>query len=1040
MTLAPGSTLAAYSVERLLGRGGMGEVYLATHEGLGRRVALKLLAPELAADPAFRERFIAESRLAASLDHPHIVPIYEAGEADGRLFLAMRYVEGDDLGALIAATGSLEPERAVDLLAGIGAALDAAHDRGLVHRDVKPANILVARTARADEHAYLGDFGLTKLLGSDAGFTRSGQLVGSVDYVAPEQIEGRPIDGRVDVYSLACVLYAALTGSPPYRRETEVATLWAHVQADPPRPSEVDPSLARYDPVIARGMAKDPADRHSTAGELMREARDARDGVVAAGDSRPVIPGVERVVPPPSVDAAPAIRDLPAQISELIGRERELAELADLLSTHRLITITGSGGSGKTRLALELGWTPPDPTADVWFVDLSAIREPEMVPGAIASRLGVTDDGKRGPVERLEAHLVGRNAVLILDNFEQILDAAPVIAGLLAKAPRLRILATSRAPLRLRGEREYPLGPLALASAADPLAAIEQSAAVRLFVERARDAGATITVDLSNGHQLADICRRLDSLPLAIELAAARIRDLDLDAIGSGLDRCLEMLTDGPRDAADRQRTVRMTIDWSHELIEPAEAALFRRLSVFSGGCSAEAAESVCGEGLDGSVPALLAGLIAQSLLVRHPATEGSDQRYSMLETIREYAAEQLEMSNDRGTTRKRHAGYFASLAERAEAESRGADAALWRHRIRTELENMRAAIGWAIEENAPEPGLRIAAALRSYLLEIGYVTEGREWLSRLLELPGPRGDRVQANALNAAGNLAWFQADFESARAHHTASLAIRREIGEPEPIAASLSNLAVVSWQAGDYRGAQELLEDSLAKSREAGDAWGVAATLGNLADVAIFELNFEHAEALYQEALADFRTLGDVGSIPKVLSNLGELAIYRGDDDAAAAILAEARTLATEIEDNDQTNTIRINLGRVAARRGDFEQARKLLAESFEYSQATGEIVRVVECLERLGELVAREGDQAAAARIWGSAAALRRDVGAEMYPVDRAWYDDAVATTRAMIGDSAFESEWAAGERADHAAIAAAYLPMAGAARAEPVVPR
>ncbi len=218
MTLAPGSTLAAYAIERLLGRGGMGEVYLATHEGLGRRVALKLLAPELAADPAFRERFIAESRLAASLDHPHIVPIYEAGETDGRLFLAMRYVEGDDLGALIAAAGPLEPGRAVGLLAGIGAALDAAHDRGLVHRDVKPANILVARTARGEEHAYLGDFGLTKLLGSDAGFTRSGQLVGSVDYVAPEQIEGRPVDHRVDVYSLACVLYTALTGRPPYAR------------------------------------------------------------------------------------------------------------------------------------------------------------------------------------------------------------------------------------------------------------------------------------------------------------------------------------------------------------------------------------------------------------------------------------------------------------------------------------------------------------------------------------------------------------------------------------------------------------------------------------------------------------------------------------------------------------------------------------------------------------------------------------------------------------------------------------------------------
>jgi serine/threonine-protein kinase len=269
MTITPGTSLAGYTIERLLGRGGMGEVYLATQEGLGRRVALKLLAPALATDPRFRERFIAESRLAASLDHPHIVPIFEAGEADGRLFLAMRYVEGADLGELIAKERRLEPGRAVAILRGVADALDAAHDRGLVHRDVKPGNILIVGTARGEEHAYLADFGLTKELGSAADFTKTGQLVGSVDYVAPEQIEGRPIDRRVDVYSLACVLYTALTGQPPYPRDTEVATLWAHVQQSVPQPSVLDPSLAAFDRVIAEGLAKDPAGRFGTARELL---------------------------------------------------------------------------------------------------------------------------------------------------------------------------------------------------------------------------------------------------------------------------------------------------------------------------------------------------------------------------------------------------------------------------------------------------------------------------------------------------------------------------------------------------------------------------------------------------------------------------------------------------------------------------------------------------------------------------------------------------------------------------------------------------
>jgi serine/threonine-protein kinase len=271
MELRPGATFGSYRIERLLGRGGMGEVWLATQSGLGRHVALKVLPGELAESPRFRDRFIAESRLAASLDHPHIVPIFEAGTADDRLFLAMRFVDGEDLGGIIQRQGRLEPQRAVHLLRGIGQALDAAHDRGLVHRDVKPGNILVARSSGA-EHAYLADFGLVKQLGSDASFTRTGQFAGSVESVAPEQIEGRAIDGRADVYSLACVLFTTLTGRLPFPRETDVATLWAHIQAPPPRPSTEDPALASFDDVIGMGMAKDPADRYATAGELMLAA------------------------------------------------------------------------------------------------------------------------------------------------------------------------------------------------------------------------------------------------------------------------------------------------------------------------------------------------------------------------------------------------------------------------------------------------------------------------------------------------------------------------------------------------------------------------------------------------------------------------------------------------------------------------------------------------------------------------------------------------------------------------------------------------
>ncbi len=299
MTLPSGTRLGGYRIESLLGRGGMGEVYRATDERLGRTVALKLVNEQVAERPGIRERFLAESRLAASLDHPNIVPIYEAGEADGRLYLAMRYVAGSDLEQLIRSGGALSPERAVALLSGIAEALDAAHDRGLVHRDVKPSNILVARTERGGEHAYLGDFGLVKHLGSEAGLTVSGQLLGSVDYVAPEQVEGRPIDGRVDVYSLACVLYTAITAAVPYPRQTDMATLWAHVQSPPPRPSAVDPALAAFDPVIARGMAKDETERTASAGELLQDAATAAARSTMASAAAPGVAAKPSPAVPP---------------------------------------------------------------------------------------------------------------------------------------------------------------------------------------------------------------------------------------------------------------------------------------------------------------------------------------------------------------------------------------------------------------------------------------------------------------------------------------------------------------------------------------------------------------------------------------------------------------------------------------------------------------------------------------------------------------------------------------------------------------------
>jgi predicted ATPase len=551
------------------------------------------------------------------------------------------------------------------------------------------------------------------------------------------------------------------------------------------------------------------------------------------------------------------------------------------------------------------------------------------------------------------------------------------------------------------------------------------SPAVQLLVERMRDAGRTVLVDGTTGPLIAEMCRKLDGLPLAIELAAARIRDVDLATIARDLDRRLDTLDAGPRDAVRRQQTMRGAIAWSFELLEADEAALFRRMSVFAGGATRDGIEAVCGEGLEGSLDAHLSALVRQSLVVRREAGE-TEARYAMLATIREFAAEQLASSAEEPRLGRLHADWFLAFAETAENELHGPSSAAWARRVRAELDNIRSVVAWAVAENEPEIGLRLVASLRFFLPETGHLTEGRLWLKQLLDLSNPVSDRVRGDALNAAGNLALLQGDLLGAGSRYEASLALRRSVGDLASIAASLSNLSQVASGRGDYLRAQELLEESLRASREAADVWGVAATLGNLADVALFVRDFARADDLFREGLTAFRALGDVASVATVLSNLGQLAIYRGEHDVAFALLQEAERLVDQLEIPSQANTIRLNFGHLASRRGEFNRARELLAASYRFSRSSGNQVGIAECLERLGELLWREADTRTAARVWGGAATIRDDGGAEMYPVDRAWFDEAVKDARSRLGNPVFESEWRVGGLIGHESLAIAHL--------------
>ena len=655
--LDPGTTLAGFRVEALVGRGGMGAVYRATEEALGRKVALKVIAPELAQNERFRKRFLSESRIAASLDHPHVVPIYRSGDEGGLLFLAMRYVEGTDLAKLLAAERMLELRRALSLLEQVAEALDAAHAKGLVHRDVKPSNVLIAEAA-GNEHCYLADFGLTKRTASLSGVSDAGDVLGTLGYVPPEQITGDEVDARSDVYSLGCVLYECLTGQSPFPRATDVALLWAHVHEEPIPLSRAGPELPpELDPVLARALAKDPPSRYRSAGDLIRACFE---------------PGASG-----TTDGTTPRTNLPHPLSSFVGRHAELGEvLYRIEGGARLLTLTGPGGSGKTRLALEAAFSlVPENAAGVFWVGLAGLRDPTVVTETIAQTLGAKDG--------LAEHIRGRELLLVLDNLEQVIESAPELSSLLERCPNLTLLVTSRELLRVRGEVEYPVPPL-----------VEQEA-VELFCQRS---------GLGPSDEIKELCARLDSLPLALELAAARAKALSVAQILERLSGRLDLFR-GARDADPRQQTLRATIEWSHDLLSEGEQRLFRRLSVFAGGCMLEAAEEVCDADAD-----TLQSLLEKSLL------RYSNARYSMLETIREYATDKLHVLEERDALCDRHAEHYFDLARRAETEFDGARQTPWLERVSAERDNLRMALDWSQQSGDHEAALRAALVISAIL------------------------------------------------------------------------------------------------------------------------------------------------------------------------------------------------------------------------------------------------------------------------------------------------------------------------------------
>ena len=708
--------------------------------------------------------------------------------------------------------------------------------------------------------------------------------------------------------------------------------------------------------------------------------------------------------------------NLPVQPTPLVGREREVGDVRGriLAPEVRLLTLTGPGGTGKTRLALQAAADLLEEFEDgVLFVELATITDPRLVASTFAQALDVRESGDQTLIEGVKDYLKDKRLLLVVDNFEQVLEAAPLVGELLS-APRLKALATSRIPLGVYGEHEYAVPPLAVP---DPkrlpgLEALSQYEAVRLFVERARAARLDFTLTDENASAVAEICARLDGLPLAIELAAARVKLLSPRAMLGRLGRRLKLLTGGARDLPERQRTLRGAIEWSHTLLDEGEKTLFARLAVFSGSRTLEAVETVCDAEGDLPVDAIegVSSLLDKSLLRQEEGPE-EEPRFVMLETIHEYAREKLDESGEAEEIGRAHAEYFLALAE--EAELTGMEQARWMERLEGEHDNLRVALSWSLEGEDPELGLRLAGALSHFWFVRGYWSEGRGWLEEALDGNTGALPEARAKALRVLASLAVEQGDFERGGTSAREALTLYRGLGDQKGVADSLCELGWASLYQGDYERAEALYEEGLAAARQSNDAWSIGFALNALSALISDRGDYERAEALWEESLALGRKVGDRQRVRAVLINMGHVTSARGDFERAGALLEEGLAMSRESKDLYTNTTALLGLGIVETRRGDHGRAKMLLEEGLVLSRKLGSMVNAAEILETLAEMAGALGYGTRAARLWGAADTLREVTGSPWAPLERRLHEPYLAAVRSGVDEADWRAAWEEG---------------------------